>query len=258
MKKTLPKISIITPSFNQAEYIETTIQSVLSQNYPNLEYIVVDGASTDNTIEILSKYNRYIKWTSKKDKGQTDAINKGIKESTGQIIAYLNSDDTYLPNTLHTVAEFFENNSYMWVTGKCKIVNNKGEKVRSVATLWKNIWLKTLDSGLLKDGLYILNFISQPATFWTRDVVKNIGYFDESLKYTMDYDYWLRIFKKYKPKVIDKNIATFRVHAESKGVTRTKAQFQEGYEVAKRYCTRKNVLKLHKIHDRWTEYLYNT
>src|SRR5260221_10240603 len=111
-----PKISIITPSFNQGKYIERTIQSVLSQQYPNLEYIVVDGGSTDETLSILRKYSKIklepgtsFSWVSEPDKGQTNAINKGLRQATGDILAYLNSDDTYLPSTLTTIALFFQN-----------------------------------------------------------------------------------------------------------------------------------------------------
>ena len=101
----LPKISIVTPSFNQAKFIRATIDSVLSQDYPDLEYFIIDGGSTDGTTEILKSYGQKIKWISEKDKGQTDAINKGLKLSEGELLAYLNSDDIYLPGALKKVGE---------------------------------------------------------------------------------------------------------------------------------------------------------
>ena len=118
------KISIITPSYNQAAFIERTILSVLNQNYFDLEYIIMDGGSTDGTTEILKKYSDKIIWKSEKDSGQSDALNKGLKIATGYIVAYLNSDDTYELGTLKKIAEFFQNNlGKKWVYGKCKIIN---------------------------------------------------------------------------------------------------------------------------------------
>lgn len=143
MKKNLPKISIITPSYNQANYIEDTILSVLSQDYPNLEYIIIDGGSDDGTLEILKKYDKKLKIISEKDSGQTNAINKGMKISTGDIISYLNSDDMYLPGTLKTVGCRFTNyHDVKWITGRCRIIDNRGIAIRSIITTWKNLWLK--------------------------------------------------------------------------------------------------------------------
>ena len=102
-----PKISIITPSFNQGKFIRDTIESVLNQNYPNLEYFIIDGGSSDNTLDVLRQNQGYLTWVSEKDNGQADAINKGIRMSTGEIITFINSDDYYLPNTLFKVADLF-------------------------------------------------------------------------------------------------------------------------------------------------------
>ena len=171
-QKTLPKITVITPSYNQGHFITETIDSVLSQNYPNLEYIVMDGGSTDDTVDILKSYGKKFTWVSKKDKGQTDAINKGIKKSTGDIICYLNSDDVFLPNTLNTVAEYFmQNPEAMWVTGDYFIIDADGNKIQSFVAEYKK-WLRQNPS---KQRLSIANYIIQPSTFWRKELTQEIG-----------------------------------------------------------------------------------
>ena len=184
------KISIITPSYNQAEFIERTIQSILNQSYSNFEYIIMDGGSTDGTIEILKKYSNKIIWKSEKDNGQSDAINKGLKIATGDIVAYLNSDDTYELNALQKVADFFiKNPDKKWVYGKCKIINEKDQEIRKPITAYKNWLLKKYSY----KKLLTENFISQPATFWKKELHNEFGYFNESESLCMDYEFWLRI-----------------------------------------------------------------
>lgn len=226
------KISIITPSFNQARFIERTIQSVLSQNYPDLEYIVMDGGSTDGTIEILKKYEGKIIWKSEKDNGQSDAINKGLEMATGDIVTYLNSDDTYEPEALKKVAEFFQRNpDRKWVYGKCKIINGNDQEIRKLITFYKNLLLKKFSCAKLLSE----NFISQPATFWKREIHSEIGFFDENEHYCMDYEFWLRIGKKYPAGVIDAYLANFRYYANSKSGGVNKKQFQDELRLAKKY-----------------------
>lgn len=249
----LPKISIITPSYNQARLIGKTIQSVLSQNYPNLEYILMDGGSTDGTLNILKRYKDRLIWFSQKDKGQSDAINKGIKKATGEIIGYLNSDDLLCENALFHIAEFYQNNpDYFWVTGRCQVIDERGDKIRSLVTLYKNFWLRFLRFPV---SLFFINYISQPATFWRREVVNKIGYFDKSLYYVMDYDYWLRLSKIYKLGFIDKYLASFRIHKKSKSLKDPKAMLDEGYLVARRYGSSLFVF-LHRLHDILTLLIY--
>lgn len=254
MPKKLPKISIITPSYNQGRYIEQTIQSVINQDYPNFEYLVIDGGSTDATLQILKKYSRKLRWISQKDKGQSDAINKGLKMSTGEIIGYLNSDDILEKGSLAKVAQFFDRfKEYSWVTGKCFIINDKNEKVRSFVTLYKNTFLKYFRSGT---SLVITNYISQPATFWKREAVKKAGLFNESLHYSMDYDFWLRLWKSYKLGFIDEYLASFRTHETSKTVSNLSRQINENYGIVRRYSNSGTLVNLHKFHGKIMSWLY--
>lgn len=241
----LPKISVITPSYNQGHLIEETIQSVLNQNYPNLEYIVMDGGSTDNTVEVLKRYKDQLSFVSKKDKGQTDAINQGIAKSSGEILMYLNSDDVMLPNTLNTVGEYFaQNPNAMWLTGDYFIIDEQGKKIQSFVANYKKA-LRNLPSFNL---LSIANFIIQPSTFWRRELGKEIGKFDENLHLCMDYDFWMRAIQKHQLHVLPNHFSLFRIHGTSKGGTQYEKQFSEEHDVMLRYNQNILLRFLHKIH----------
>jgi len=241
----LPRITIITPSYNQGPFIEQTIKSVLSQNYPDLQYIVMDGGSTDQTISILRKYEDKLYWISEKDRGQSDAINKGFRIATGEIIAFLNSDDVYEPGALLAVGEFFAcHPQAVWVTGKCRTIDSQGREIRKGITLYKNLWL-----GLRSyTALLVLNYISQPATFWHRRIVDEVGYLDESLLYAMEYDYWLRIGKQFRLWFINRYLASFRIHPSSKAGSSAHAQFDAELEIARRYVHSPFLFVLHHLH----------
>ena len=239
------KISVITPSFNQASFIERTIESVLGQNYPDLEYIVMDGGSTDGTVEILKKYSDRIIWKSEKDSGQSDAINKGLRMATGDIVVYLNSDDTYEPGTFEKVADFFEKNpKTKWVYGKCKIINEKDREIRKPITWYKNLLLKNYSYKKLLSE----NFISQPATFWKRELLGEIGYLSVEEHFCMDYEFWLRIGAKYPAGVIHDYLANFRYYSNSKSGGVSKKQFQDELRLAKKFGEKYPLsIILHKI-----------
>lgn len=211
----LPKISIITPSYNQGQYLEATIQSVIAQNYPNLEYIVIDGGSTDNSVEIIRKYEKHLTyWVSEPDRGQTHAINKGLARATGDIIAYLNSDDYYLPNTFFKVAESFR--SFPDVDlfhGRCRYVNEQGDKI---GEQWGNI--SQFDEIIDLWGVWWQKrqFV-QPEVFWTKRITEKIGLFNEDLYFVMDYEYWCRILQNNgKVGKIDAEFTCFRLTPEQK------------------------------------------
>ena len=245
--KQLPRISIITPSFNQSRFIERTILSVLDQGYPNLEFIVMDGGSTDGTVDILKKYAGRLQWISERDRGQADAINKGIRRSTGDIMAYLNSDDVYEPGALKLIADnFAEHPETMWLTGKCRIIDEHDREVRKPITAYKNCLLKHFSYSLL----LVTNPISQPATFWRRQVLDEVGLFNEAEHMVMDYDLWLRIAKLRSLAIIGEYLAGFRVYAE----TKTSSQFLKGFrrelELAKDQSNSRFLNVLH-----WANYL---
>jgi len=241
----LPKITIITPTLNQCEFIERTILSVLNQNYPKLEYIIFDGGSNDGTIEILRKYSDQITWYSEPDRGQSHALNKGLSIASGEIIGFINSDDEYEPDTFQKVGRFFFNNpEAMWVTGKCRIIDPHENEILSVVTLYKQFLLRF-------DSLYLLgivNYIPQPATFWRREIIQEIGFFDESLRYVMDYDYWLRIRSRYPLYKLRDHLARFRFYPSSKTwQSALKNESEEEY-VIKKYVKSRFILTLHRLH----------
>jgi glycosyltransferase involved in cell wall biosynthesis len=241
-----PKICIITPSFNQGHFIEATIQSVLGQGYPDLEYIVIDGGSTDDTIEILKKYQDQLKWVSEKDRGQSDAINKGFRQATGDVVALINSDDTYTPGAFHAVGEYFARHpETYWLTGWCHTIDVQGNEIRQAVTAYKKFWLLWRSYRVLQ----VLDYISQPATFWRKEVIEKIGPFDERLHYAMDYDYSLRVGKQYKLSVLPRYLANFRIHPSSKAGASAHAQFDADLEIARSHTSSSALLKLHHWHN---------
>ena len=246
--KRYPKISIITPTLNQAKFIKQTIESVLSQNYPNLEYIVIDGGSTDETLKILQKYSKHLKWISEKDKGQADAINKGLKLATGDILAYLNSDDLYTPNTLLTVGEYFLANPHThWLTGDYQIIdeNNNPISKQSLVVNYKKFLLHHYHPLILK---LTNSIIPQPSTFWSKKAYQSIGEFDINLHYAMDYDYWVRLSNHFSLHYLPQTLSSFRVYSGSKSTTGTKKQFQEEIYVLKKAKVNPFLIKLHQFH----------
>lgn len=244
-----PRISIVTPSLNQGEFIGETIRSVLSQEYPNLEYIVMDGGSSDNTLDILRSFSDRVKWVSEKDKGQTDAINKGLHMASGGIVAYLNADDLLLPGSLKKVAGIFmENPDTMWVTGRCRIITETGQETRKLITAYKNLLLRMHRPSLL----FITDYVSQPATFWRGSMLGELGYLDESLHYALDYEYFLRLNGKYPLVILPDYLAAFRVHSQSKNARdfHKNVYVDEDRTAVYRHTQSKTLRTLHNIH-RW-------
>lgn len=206
----LPRISIVTPSFNQGQFIERTICSVLDQGYPNLEYIIIDGGSRDGTVETIRKYEKHLAyWVSEEDRGQTHAINTGMARATGEIRAYLNSDDEYLPNALLSVADAVKSHPDTDLFyGGCSFIDEHGHctgavRYGDISTLddMADVW------GVWWQGRHYV----QPEVFWTSRIAERIGEFDEKLYYVMDYEYWLRMFAAgVTSRRLEQPIAAFR------------------------------------------------
>ena len=228
-----PKISVIIPSYNVTGFIGETIQSILEQEYPHLECIVIDGGSTDGTLDILRRYEGQISWISEPDRGQSDAINKGLRLAGGDIVCYICADDCYEKDCFARVADFFASNpEVMWASGKCTIVDDRGREIRKPITGYKTFWQKRYSY----NKLLVLDFIPQPAAFWRRDLVDEIGFFDVDEHLAMDYEYWLRAGARYDPGFIDAYLARFRVHPHSKSSTSFARQAREALSIARRYA----------------------
>lgn len=215
-----PTISVITPSFNQGSFIEETIRSVLLQGYPRLEFIVIDGGSTDNSVDIIRRYEPWIAyWVSEPDGGQTYAINKGIKVATGNVFSWLNSDDILCPGALKEVAEkFTESPDLDLVYGDCEMIDENGH-------VFDRFNVRKSDlADLLEE-----NFISQPSAFFSAKALSMVGGLDSELHYAMDYDLWIRMFLKKAKVLYDPTVLSrFRYHDTSKSGVKS---VQFGYEV---------------------------
>ena len=228
MTNNFPKISIITPSYNQAQFLEKTILSVLDQDYPNTEYIVIDGGSTDGSVEIIQKYaDRLDYWVSEEDSGQSAAINKGFLRATGEIICWLNSDDYFLPGTLAFVAEQLrEGTNCHALVGQCFVVYTDGKP----PSLQRGIYTNHRELLQFWRGYYM----HQPAIFWRREVYEKIGLLDENLHYIMDFDYWTRISKHFGFKQVDRPLACATHHIDAK----TGDGFVKYWDGLRRYARR--------------------
>ncbi|VAW13812.1 Glycosyl transferase, family 2 [hydrothermal vent metagenome] len=203
----VPKITIVTPSYNQAKYLEDTICSVLNQNYPNLEYIIIDGGSSDNSVDIIKKYEDQITyWVSEKDNGQAHAVNKGFKKVSGDIVGWLNSDDIYLPGTLDRVAYYFSKHPDVEVVYGNHVVTDQNNN---------HLWVKKeLPFSIRR--LEHHSYMSQPATFLRRSVINKVGYLDEKLYYLLDWEYFIRVGNVCKFKHVPDVFATYRLHKIAK------------------------------------------
>ena len=237
------------PSFNCVDYIERSVRSIVEQDYPNIELFIKDGGSEDGTVEIIKyyakRYPKIITWVSSKDKGQSDAIKIGMKQLKGDVLTFLNADDVYKKDSLKKVGQYFLNHpDIMWAYGKGDIISQDDKKIRSFITIYKNLWLWHFSY----TTLLILNYISQMSCFWRREAAKAVGEFDDSQFYVMDYDYWLRLGKRFKAGVMPFYLGSFRIVAKSKSSKGFVQQFKDEYSVASKYTQNRTILSLHRIH----------
>jgi glycosyltransferase involved in cell wall biosynthesis len=227
----LPSITIVTPAFNAAATIERTIASVRAQDYPGeLEHLVVDGASTDGTVALLDAAG--VRYISEPDRGLAHAMNKGIALARGEIVGEINADDVYAPGALAAVgAAFAEHPQAEWVTGRCTIIDGDGREIRRAVTAYKNVLLRRYSL-----PLYLThNFVSAPATFFRRDVLRELGGFDERYRISVDYDLQLKLARRGDPVVLDRTLASFRMVEGTLSMSGFERQFAEHAEQAGRH-----------------------
>lgn len=220
-----PLVSIVTPSLNQARYLREAIESVRAQSYPHVEHIVVDGGSTDGTLDLLAEYDG-VQWVSEPDRGQSHALNKGFALARGEILGWLNADDAYVPGAFDQAVPAIADTGAALVFADVTRVNDEGinpRRIRSRPSF--DLWTE-LNLGC---GIY------SPAVFFTREAFDDVGGLDESLHLTMDYDLWLRIGKRYPVIHIDAVWAVQRIHDDAKSVRHYDDFWPERLAVSRRH-----------------------
>jgi glycosyltransferase involved in cell wall biosynthesis len=243
-----PRISIVIPSYNKKDYIEDTLNSILSQNYFNLEIIIQDGGSTDGTVSIIKKYAKkfpnIIKWESKKDKGQVNAINKGLQRATGEVISFINADDIYLNGAFQAVVkEYIKNPHAFWYVGCGIIINEKGEEIVKLVTFFKEILL------FINKYFFLLmvNYLMQPSVFISKKAYLKYGPFRGTSKFVVEYDMWLRLGKVKMPRIIKKGLSAFRISKGSITSVDNKTLLLEDEKIIKEYTNDLFLLLVHKF-----------
>jgi len=220
------KVSIVVPSYQHARFIRSTLDSILSQDYENLEVLVFDGGSTDGTVEILESYGDKIQYVSRKDHGQSDAINQGLRKATGDILAYLNSDDIYFPGAIRRVVQHFQENP------RSLCAYGQAYHLHADGSIMERYYSEPWSYSRLLDVCYLC----QPAVFWRREVMEQFGVFDDGLHLAMDYDYWLRVGRSVPFDYLeDAYLAGSRLHDDTKTLSQRVKVHEEILQVVMRH-----------------------
>ena len=221
-----PKISIVTPSYNQGQFIEETILSVINQNYPNLEYIIIDGGSTDDTVDIIKKYEKYITyWVSEPDRGQSHAINKGFRIASGDIFGWINSDDYYNADIFARVVAMIACGSKTFLYGNARYYFEESNSFSNINVIEKRKkYHLTFDTGFI-----------QPATFWTRSLWNDVGNLSTSYNYGFDWEWFMRACQATSPISLDITLATYRIHNTHKSGIGGKKRSEELLKILENY-----------------------
>lgn len=218
-------VSIVTPCLNSARFLEQTIQSILAQDYPRIEYVVMDGGSTDETLDILKRYEGRLTWVSAKDAGAADAVNKGFERTKGEIFTYVNADDVLLPGAVSAAAQALEAHPEVeGVYGNAWWIDVAGARIARYPIL--DFDPKRLESEC---------FICQPASFIRREAFRNLGGLDPQLSLTFDYEFWMRFSRLYKLQRIEAPLAYSRMHASNKSLGQKRAVFEETFAVLRKH-----------------------
>jgi glycosyltransferase involved in cell wall biosynthesis len=250
MTNQIPKISIVIPSFNKVRYIGQTLESIVNQKYQNLEIIIQDGGSTDGTVGIIKeyaqKYPKVIRFESKKDNGQLDAINKGMKRADGEILTYINADDVYTQGAFSEVTRLYSANpGAYWFAGKGKVIDSSGKEIAKTITWYKNLLLS------LNSIFYLLvtNYFMQPSVFITRKVWKEFGPFMGTSDFVMEYDLWLKMARRQTPVISKKYLSEFRIEPSTITKNMSKRLLSEDEKIVRKYTSNNIVLFLHALHN---------
>lgn len=218
-----PLVTVVTPSYNKGPFIEETIESVLSQDYPNIEYLVLDGGSTDGTLDILRRYRGRLHYISHRDKGQANAVNQGFAIARGEILAFLNADDTYLPGAVRRAVRYLQENP------DAAVVYGEGYWVDRWGKIISRYPTRPFDPKILQQNCYIC----QPTSFIRSEVFRAVGGLNEKLNFALDYDLWIRVSRRYRMLQVDEFLATSRMYPENKTLGKRHQAFREYIRVAK-------------------------
>ncbi len=227
MSRSLPLVSIVTPSLDQGRYLEETIRSVLDQDYPSIEHIVVDGGSTDETLEVLRRYE-HVRWISERDRGQSHALNKGFALARGEVLGWLNADDVYLPGAISAAVQVLSHSGCALVHGGWSQIDENGAVLREVQPIPFDYRLQ----------LEVRNAVAQPGSLFTREAFESVGGLDEQLRYAMDYDLWLKIGARYDVRHVDRILAAYRLHPSSKTMAEADGFTAETWRAARAHGAR--------------------